>query len=259
MNVVSVSDYEGDLPQRPDHEVTSGYVCDEYFVEMPAYVPLLYETYCSLGGSVTRQEVSKDDVEDFLGSTAVFNCSGYGSKALFDDDSMRAIKGHIVETACDRDTPLDFGYTYTASDYGHYTYMYPREDSVIFGGTYLNGDISNGDWVGEEPIKPIHRDGKRIPERVFEVNKSIMSSFADITVDDVSVKYGFRPYREAGMRIEQDNTGVIHNYGHGGAGVSLSWWSAVKAARNIDTVPESVLSDIPTELAQVNSAKPVNA
>ena len=259
MNVVSVSDYEGDLPHRPENEVSSGYVCDEYFVEMPVYVPLLYETYRSLGGSISKQEVSKDDVNRLLDSNIVFNCSGYGSKILFNDDSMRAVKGHIVETACDQDTPLDFAYTYTPSDYGHYTYMYPRDGSVIFGGTYLEGDIIDGKWEGEEPTDPINRDGERIPERVYEVNKSIMNSFADVAVDDVSVKYGFRPYREAGMRVEQDDSGVIHNYGHGGAGVSMSWWSAINAVSNIDTVSESVLTDVSTKMAQVNKKRALDA
>lgn len=36
---------------------------------------------------------------------------------------------------------------------------------------------------------------------------------------------GIRPFRKAGIRLEKDMIGsktIIHNYGHGGAGVSLA-------------------------------------
>jgi glycine/D-amino acid oxidase-like deaminating enzyme len=44
---------------------------------------------------------------------------------------------------------------------------------------------------------------------------------------------GLRPHREAGFRLEStrlDEKTVIHNYGHGGAGMSLSWGTAAMAA-----------------------------
>jgi D-amino-acid oxidase len=43
---------------------------------------------------------------------------------------------------------------------------------------------------------------------------------------------GLRPYRPSGFRVEADAVGsklLIHNYGHGGGGVSLSWGSAYLA------------------------------
>lgn len=44
---------------------------------------------------------------------------------------------------------------------------------------------------------------------------------------------GLRPFRESGFRVEVERLGdhtVIHNYGHGGAGMSLSWGTAHLAA-----------------------------
>jgi glycine/D-amino acid oxidase-like deaminating enzyme len=40
---------------------------------------------------------------------------------------------------------------------------------------------------------------------------------------------GLRPYRETGFRVEAERLGeklLVHNYGHGGAGVTLSWGTA---------------------------------
>ncbi len=46
---------------------------------------------------------------------------------------------------------------------------------------------------------------------------------------------GLRPYRPSGFRVEREELGggriLVHNYGHGGGGVSLSWgtaWLAVE-------------------------------
>ena len=47
---------------------------------------------------------------------------------------------------------------------------------------------------------------------------------------------GFRPFRPAGFRLEAasyDGKLVVHNYGHGGGGVSLSWGTAHLAAEHV--------------------------
>ncbi len=51
---------------------------------------------------------------------------------------------------------------------------------------------------------------------------------------------GVRPVRRHGVRLAVDrgdsDTPVVHNYGHGGAGITLSWGSAEEAADLIETV-----------------------
>ena len=53
---------------------------------------------------------------------------------------------------------------------------------------------------------------------------------------------GIRPYRRGGIRIEREHVAgktIIHNYGHGGAGVTLSWGSAAEVVRLLADVPPS--------------------
>ena len=48
---------------------------------------------------------------------------------------------------------------------------------------------------------------------------------------------GLRPYRPSGFRVESEDLGggriLVHNYGHGGAGVTLSWGSAWLAVEEL--------------------------
>ncbi len=53
----------------------------------------------------------------------------------------------------------------------------------------------------------------------------------------VRVVAGIRPFRQGGVRIEHERIhgkSVIHNYGHGGAGVTMSWGSAREVQRLAD-------------------------
>jgi len=249
MAVTDIDDDDGEIPGRPGKRIRGGHVCEEYFVEMPEYVPLLYTAYQELGGETESRTVTAGEMDGLDG--VVFNCSGYGSRELFGDDSMRAIKGHILQLPYDGAEPLPFSYTYTPSEYSHYVYMYPRKETVLFGGSYLMGDIVDGEWRGEAPEKPMPIDGVTVPERLYTVNEEIMSDTVPVERDTVDAKYGYRPYRADGMRIERDGD-VVHNYGHGGAGVSMSWWSALRAVGFVDDTDEAVLSDIAEGIARSN-------
>src|SRR5688572_22701621 len=53
----------------------------------------------------------------------------------------------------------------------------------------------------------------------------------------IGYNVGLRPYRSSGIRIEAEqyeSKSLIHNYGHGGAGITLSWGSAIEALSVMD-------------------------
>jgi glycine/D-amino acid oxidase-like deaminating enzyme len=60
----------------------------------------------------------------------------------------------------------------------------------------------------------------------------------------IRVIVGHRPYRPEGFRVEREQFGdkvVIHNYGHGGGGLSLGWGSSALAVREAaDQTPGEV-------------------
>jgi D-amino-acid oxidase len=46
----------------------------------------------------------------------------------------------------------------------------------------------------------------------------------------LGVRVGLRPVREGGPRVERAGA-IVHCYGHGGAGLTLSWGCAAEVAR----------------------------
>jgi glycine/D-amino acid oxidase-like deaminating enzyme len=53
---------------------------------------------------------------------------------------------------------------------------------------------------------------------------------------------GIRPFRRGGPRIERQSLGgktIVHNYGHGGAGFTLSWGSAHRAVDLLSDIPKA--------------------
>ncbi len=60
----------------------------------------------------------------------------------------------------------------------------------------------------------------------------------------IRVIVGHRPYRPKGFRVEReqfDSKMVVHNYGHGGGGLSLGWGSSALALREVaDQIPGKV-------------------
>lgn len=74
-------------------------------------------------------------------------------------------------------------------------------------------------------------------------------SLDDRPPDSESFKAGVRPVRSTGVRIERQVIGsgssrkiVIHHYGHGGAGITLSWGSAKRAVELIEDAVREVLA-----------------
>jgi D-amino-acid oxidase len=68
------------------------------------------------------------------------------------------------------------------------------------------------------------------PGRAASASGRVDHAPVDVSADRVIRRVaGLRPFRRTGFRVEAQRFGdrtVIHNYGHGGGGVSLSWGSA---------------------------------
>lgn len=185
---------------------------DTFFIDMSLYLPWLRAHLESLGVRFVRVESQRfatlADLADVPEDVA-FNCTGLGARTLCQDNAVYAIKGQVVLV---KPRPA-LDWSISADGF----YMYPRRHDTVLGGTT------------EHHVYSEHND-EAVTQVLLRAHRRLLP---DLTPEDVlGVAYGLRPYRKSGVRVEKEtvgNTTVIHNYGHGGAGVTLSLGSAKMA------------------------------
>lgn len=194
-------------------------------IDMSVYLPFLFEEVKARGAEFCQRKVqSVDETRDFK---VVINCTGLGAGALLGDGDVFPIRGQILEV----ESP-NVGEWFTCSDYPEgVVYMIPRRNSIILGGVSEEGNAS---------LEVDDTTTEQILKRIVHVSGF---GFRD---QDCKVHVGLRPGRKV-VRLEHQRRGDqdwIHNYGHGGSGVTLSWGCA-----------EEVLSLL-SELMRDSSGKP---
>jgi D-amino-acid oxidase len=180
-----------------------GFVADGVpVIEMPVYLSFLVSWLAERGVVVARREVgSLDEVE----GNVVVNCTGLGARALCADDLTTPVRGQVVRV---RQFSLE---RYVLDEHGPdgITYVYPRAHDVVCGGTR-----EAGSWN----VEPDPATARAILERCARLEPRIAQ--AEVLTHGV----GLRPGRSS-VRLEAEGR-VIHDYGHGGSGVTLSWGCA---------------------------------
>ncbi len=85
--------------------------------------------------NVKFEERSFDKLDDVakLGETVIVNCTGYGAKKLFGDDTLIAQRGHNVVLKKTNDK--QFWFFSGGCDNGVIAYAFCRQDDIVIGGT----------------------------------------------------------------------------------------------------------------------------
>ena len=105
---------------------------DGLIVEPPIYLPSMLTDVRIAGGKIVVRELHSLDEVRALSETLVFNCTGLGAKALFNDEELTPIRGQLTFLIPQPEV------TY-ATLYEN-TYMFSRRDGVLLGGTHEMGD-----------------------------------------------------------------------------------------------------------------------
>lgn len=193
-------------------------------VEMPLYLPWLFDRFVSSGGVFEQRKVWSL-LEAASYGDIVVNCSGLRARELCGDQTVIPVRGDVVRV-------VNPGLTVSVRDEENpkgRTYIHPRTRDCILGGT-----SEAGQW----DTTPNPSKAAAIVERCTEVVPELVG--AEVLEHHV----GLRPSRAGGVRLEADaaapgNVQVIHNYGHGGAGITLSWGCAEEAATLVQRARQS--------------------
>jgi D-amino-acid oxidase len=206
----------------PPGELPPGYVAGwrltAPLVAMPVYLGYLADRLQRAGGRLLGQRrfASLAEVTRSSAAPVIVNCPGAGARELVPDPSVIPVRGQVVVAANPGITEFFVG---NGAEPDELTYLFPHGETVILGGTQEHGNAS------------------RVPDpatadRILAAAVAVEPRLAGVAV--LEHRVGLRPGRPY-VRLESEAAGdgrqVVHNYGHGGAGVSLSWGCAAEATR----------------------------
>lgn len=171
-------------------------------------------------------EVAPELLREF-GAKAIVNCSGFGSRELAADAAMYPLRGAVFRVRNDGGAMPRIEEAHcvphdgVCSDPG-FVFIVPRgRDRLVLGGFAQPHEESLNLGLDHPLVQAVF-------ERCVELLPTLRSAKPDAVEP---LRTGLRPAREGGVRLEWDATlPVLHNYGHGGSGVTYSWGCAEEVA-----------------------------
>lgn len=189
-----------------------GYKVPVPLMENPAYLTFLASLFD--GEVVTTELRSLDEVPDSCDT--IVNCTGYGAKSLCNDPELTPGRGAVVvaeRIASERHVVHD-------EDAATLMYVVSRSGDCVLGGCDEPNDV----------LATSRAEAEAILRRC-----AVVGDCAEVRLRSVEV--GIRPVRETGVRLAAetlaDGRTVVHNYGHGGSGFTLSWGCAEDVATRV--------------------------
>jgi D-amino-acid oxidase len=177
-------------------------------IDMHRYLDYLTQRLVDAGGMIEIRPLHKfaDAAEQ---ASVVVNCAGIGARELVPDPALRPVRGeHLV---VENPGLEKFFMEEPLGD--EWACFFPHGERVVLGGNARQDDWS----LDADPASAL---------RIIDRCAQIEPRFKDARIIEHHV--GLRPTRPV-IRVERDSlsaTTLVHNYGHGGNGVSLSWGCA---------------------------------
>ena len=219
---------EFEINQLTNHPVKWGYSIDAPAADMDIYLSWLESKLLNIESvEFDRRELT--DINEISPKYDCFvNCLGASAFSLFDDSAFLPYKGQYFTIPLCEEFPRNY-----IGDDDHplgMAYVIPRKGKIMIGG------------CAEKNVDDLELtlDWKETFKRASLYYPELNSITQDLKVAPAIV--GVRPCRAKGVRLELDNnnaslnTPLIHNYGHGGSGFSLSWGCANSVLELIKTI-----------------------
>jgi D-amino-acid oxidase len=208
---------DGFQPCGPN-ELPSGFVSGWRYtvpvVDMPLYLAYIEKRLGQAGVFVETSGLTSLD-EATTAARIVVNCTGFGARRLVPDDTVRPVRGQLVVV---ENPGIEQFFAERTDGSDELTYLLPIGSHVVLGGSV---EEDRDDCVADPEI------AQGILDRCAQIEPALHGAKL------IEHRVGVRPTRPR-PRVERDETRatpVMHNYGHGGSGVSFSWGCAREIAR----------------------------
>lgn len=177
------------------------------------YIQYLFDVFLASGGAYLQDHLHSLPPRNFSGFDYTINCAGFGASYLCVDRQVSIVRGIVVQI----EKPEGFsGCFIDDGDPVRPTYIIERSHDCILGG--MAEAALTGTAIDNSVVDDIIQRCATLSARV--ANPRIKKCLV-----------GFRPKRPS-VRLGRDsqNPTLIHNYGHGGSGFTLSWGCAEEVA-----------------------------
>jgi D-amino-acid oxidase len=199
------------IPNRPQagcYNFASGFALRVPLMDTTIYLDYLAERLLKAGGEINAN-VRFEKLEDVgCEFDLVINCAGIGARELVQDVDLEPHRGQVAIVP-----KIDNLTCAIVSDDAPLMYAIPRTNDCVLGGT---NEVSANLEVDPAATLTI----------VNECTRALNMETPCVLAERV----GLRPFRKSGVRLEpeplRDGRTVVHNYGHGGSGFTLSWGCA---------------------------------
>jgi D-amino-acid oxidase len=157
----------------------------------------------------------------------IVNCAGLGSGELA-GELMYPLRGALIRVRNDgkrfpRVTQAHcVAHEGTAHEPG-FIFIVPRGTDMLVLGGLAEPDQWSLD-IGLHNYEPV--------QKMFQRCVDFLPILENAEIDAAEpVRVGLRPFRKENVRLDlEPGSGIIHNFGHGGAGVTFSWGCALEVA-----------------------------
>lgn len=191
----------------------SGFSLRVPLMDTTTYLDHLADRFVAAGGELheDRRLERLEDVDAKF--DVVLNCAGIGAQHLTGDADLEPHRGQVAIVPVIDQVPCAI-----VCDDPPLTYVIPRKNDCVWGGT---NEISNN----------LDIDSTLTSAIISECSRLLKIEPPPI----LNQRVGLRPFRKSGVRLESgrlaDGRIVVHNYGHGGSGFTLSWGCADEVFR----------------------------
>lgn len=207
------------LRQLPPGEVpgpyATGLAARLPLIDMPVHLAWLRGRLEAAGGVVERRAVAGLE-EPAAAAPVVVNCTGLAARELVPDAGLRSVRGQLVLV---ENPGVEEWFTAADAGAAETTYFFPQPGRLVLGGTAEEG---------AEGRVPDAATAEGIVARCARIRPEIAGARV------LGHRVGLRPARAGGVRVEAVRPPggglLVHHYGHGGAGVTVAWGCARRAA-----------------------------